>query len=652
MNTNNMNKEDALKDFFKSLKVSLKNASLYFNQHPLFLKSLEEVKENIDILFNFSSPIRINFTPHSLLIDGEFIEGDKVSEELAEIFHSRKVKSLEIKKGVAIEELVAFLTSAQLPPRDILRKGGLNQILDKDNIPHLSVEELDYSPLLKDEGEQVEDVWVHLFQEAVEAEDYQRINEFVENFENIIGKFELKDLLEDKELQENIAKFLTRLKDRDKDKLRKCLKDLLKQLVRHKDTLSEANIEKLKVFFADKDVDDIAYALMAEIVTDEKFDSMSFNLFSLLLERDKHQGVAVSLADIFRERESALSSDIRKKIKELLTDPSSPDISEIYRKSLASFLKDISLEGEFAFDRGLLHKNYRFILLSLIEEAEKKEQMSSLLERIAEDWEAVTKDRDFEYLKEIMNFLEARKEDLSSDPNFEKLDGKISLFIENVMFDERMSPDLEYFIGTLKESHSGHEVYLDKIFNENKTSPHILRLFSKFFPDQFPLFQEGLKARSSHPAFIHRIMENLKTLDISFSLNSLKYIFSFGSHSVKTKALKTMQHLSMMDENFLYSILKEEDWSLKKEALLVLKREQNAEKRAAEMLLSIASPFGLKNKILEENIRTIGDAGLEEARDHLLRLSKKRFFWNKNLREEALRALSKLNDRKDKTFSN
>jgi hypothetical protein len=120
---------------------------------------------------------------------------------------------------------------------------------------------------------------------------------------------------------------------------------------------------------------------------------------------------------------------------------------------------------------------------------------------------------------------------------------------------------------------------------------------------------------------------------------------------VKTKVLKTMQQLSMMDENFLYSILKEEELSFKKEALLILKREQNSEKKAAAMLLSIASPFGLKNKILEENIRTIGDAGLEEGRDHLLRLSKRRFFWNKNLREEALKALSKLNDRKDKTFS-
>ncbi len=641
-----MDKEEALKEFFKGLKVSLKNASLYFNQHPLFLKSLEEVKENIDILLNFSSPIRINFTPNSLLVDGEIFEGDKVSEELAEIFHSRKIKSLQIKKGIAVEELVAFLTSAQLPPRDILRKGGLNQILDKESIPHLSVEELDYSPLLKDEGEEVEDVWVHLFQEAIEAEDYQRINEFVENFENIIGRFELKDLLEDKELQENIAKFLTHLKDRDKDKLRKCLKDLLKSLVRSKDTLSEASIEKLRVFFADKDVDDIAYALMEEIVTDEQFDSLSFNLFSLLLDKEKHRGVAVSLADIFRERESALSDDIREKIKEVLTDPSSPDVSEIYRKSLASFLKDISLEGEFAFDRGLLHKNYRYILLSLFDTAEKKEEMSSLLERISDDWEAVTKDRDFEYLKELMNFLEARKEDLSSEPYFEKLDKQISLFIESTLLDERMSPDIEYFIGSLKESHSGHEVYLEKIFNENKISPLILRLFSRFFPDQYPLFQEGLRAKFSHPAFMHRIMESLKTVDTPLSLNSLKYIFSSGSPPVRLKAIKAMQHLSVMDEDFLYSILKQEDWPLKKEALLVLKREPKAEKKAADMLLSIPSPFGLKNKILEENIKIVEETGLGEARDHLLRLSKKRFFWNKNLRKKALGAMGKINGRR------
>jgi len=647
MNTNIMNKEEVLKEFFKSLKVSLKNASLYFNQHPIFLKSLEEVKDKVDTLLSFSSPLRINFTPKSLLIEGEYYEGDKMVEELAEIFHSRKVKSIEMKQGISVEELAEFLTKVQLPPRDILKKGGLDSILEKEKISHLSLEELDYSPLLKGEGEEVEDVWVHLFQEAIEADDYQRINEFVENFENIIGKFELKDLLENIELQESMVKFLTFLKDKDKDKVRKCLKDLLKSLVRNKEALNEANIEKLKVFFADKDVDDIAYALMAEIVTDEQFDPLSFNLFSLLLDKEKHQGVAVSLADLFRERESAISADVRKKIKELMTDPSSPDISEIYRKSLASFLKEISLEGEFTFDRALLHKNYRFILLSLFDSAEKKEQMSSLLERISEDWEAVAKDRDFEYLKELMSFLEARKEDLSSDPYFEKLERQISIFIENAMFDERMSPDVERFIGILTESHSGHEIYLDKIFNENKTNPHILRLFFKFFPDQFPLFQRGLKEKSPNPAFIHRIIQSLAAVDSSFALNSLRYIFSIGSPSVKSKTLKAMQHLSMKDENFLYSILKEGDRPFKKEALLVLKKEQDTAKKAAEMLLSIASPFGLKNKILEENTRIIAEAGLKEGKEYLLRLSKRRFFWNKNLREEARRALSKINDRKD-----
>jgi len=272
-----MSKEEALYEFFKSLKVSLKNASLYFNQHPIFLKSLEEVKEKVDTLLSFSSPVRINFTPHSLVIDGEYFEGDKMVEKIAEIFHTRKVKSMEVKKGITVEELAAFLMKVQLPLRDILKGGGLGSIIEKEKISHLSLEELDYSPLLKGEGEEITDVWVHFFQEAIEAEDYQRINEFVENFENIIGKFDIKDLLENKELQENMAKFFTYLKDKEKDKLRKCLKDLLKSLVRNKDILSEANIDKLKVFFADKEEDDIAYALMAEIVTDEKFDAMSFN---------------------------------------------------------------------------------------------------------------------------------------------------------------------------------------------------------------------------------------------------------------------------------------------------------------------------------------------------------------------------------------
>lgn len=640
-----MNKEQALKDFFKCLKVSLKNASLYFDEHPIFLKSVEEAKEKIDILFNFLSPVKVNFTPTSLMIEGEYLEEDKTSAEIAEIFHLRKIKSIEMEKGLTREELAAFLTRVHLPPRDILRGGGLGRILEKENISHISLEELDYSQLLKGEGEEVKDVWIHLFQDALETEDNQKINEFADSFTNIIGKFEMKDFLEDEELQENMIKFFDYLKTTEKDKFRKCLKDLLKSIVRNQNILTEADIERLKKFFSDADADDIAYPLMEEIVTDRKFDSMSFNVFSHLLDRDKHEGVAISLANIFRKEDSLEKKpEIREKVRELLLGTSTA-VSKIYQKTLSTFLKEMIFKEELGLDRDLLCKNYRFMLLNIFDSVKKKERLIPVIEKISGEIEGIINQGDFEYLKILIDLLERKKSELSSEPALEELEKKIFRLVENAVFSEEMHPDIEHFLGALEESFTGFEVYLDKMFNENIIRPHILRLFFKFFPRQFVFFKKNLKEKSSDIVFLDRIMENLKEVESSFSVDALKYIFSLGTHSIKVKALKAMQNLSQIDENFLFLIIKEGHISLKKEALVILKREKNSALKAAEMLLSIPSPLGIRNKALGQNIRILEEVGLEEGREHLIRLSKKKFFWNRNLRREAQGALNKLNAR-------
>ncbi|MDH5467353.1 MAG: hypothetical protein OEY25_08045, partial [Candidatus Aminicenantes bacterium] len=151
-----MNKEKALEDFFKSLSMSLKYASLYFKDHPWFIRSVRDVKRKMDIVFDAVSPLKISFTSKSLLAEDKYFEKEKIFEELAHIFHFRKIQSIEVRKGITIEELLTFLTMVYLPPEVILKEGGLNNILKEEKISHLTVEELDYSQLLKGEGEEIE----------------------------------------------------------------------------------------------------------------------------------------------------------------------------------------------------------------------------------------------------------------------------------------------------------------------------------------------------------------------------------------------------------------------------------------------------------------------------------------------------------------
>jgi len=116
--------------------------------------------------------------------------------------------------------------------------------------------------------------------------------------------------------------------------------------------------------------------------------------------------------------------------------------------------------------------------------------------------------------------------------------------------------------------------------------------------------------------------------------------------------LKAMRELPQRDENLLFSILKEENVFLRKEALgvLVFKEgpgseagQSNAVAEALKLLLDMPDSWGKKNKVLEENIDIVVEEGLTEpARDFLLVLSRRGFFWNKKVREKAKAALESL----------
>lgn len=105
-----MDKEKASKDFISSLKISFKTASVYNTEHPALKSSVENLKNKIDILFNYLSPIKISFTSHSLLLGKTSWEKEKMYVELAKLLHLRKIKSIEIIPGITLEELISLIS--------------------------------------------------------------------------------------------------------------------------------------------------------------------------------------------------------------------------------------------------------------------------------------------------------------------------------------------------------------------------------------------------------------------------------------------------------------------------------------------------------------------------------------------------------------
>jgi len=644
-----MGKEEALEELFKSLKMSFKNASIYPPEHPALKKSVSEVKEKIDVALNYLSPLKIGFTPNSLLVDGQYFEKESLYEELARIFHVQRIKMIEVKQGLSIEELMTFLTKVYLSPKEVLKKGGFSHILEEEKITHLAVEELDYSQLLKGEGEEIKDIWPHLLQEAVEKEDIKKISELADNFEKVVGHFKIEELLENEQFKGNIDKFFAKLQNMEKDKFRKCSKELLKFIVKSQNISRETKLEKARTFFKDLSDEDIASTLLEEIITDEDFNSLSFQIFSELSERTRHKNIAVSFKEQFQKKSILHSSPkIREKIKELMTGSSSSVISEVYRETLSTLLRDISSEGEMTFDQKHLQKNYHFILLSLLEEEQRKKRVVNTLEKILDEWDNIIRERNLEYFKHLIEVLNKRRGDLTSEPVFTNINTNIlDYMVDQLALREKSYVDFEDFITYLQGSFLSSKPYLDKIFQEEKINTQIMKFFFRLHPDSLPLFKKNLKEKSSDTEFIKKLLESLEEADSPESKEIYKYILSFGTESTKIEVLKTVQQSSAHDEKHLFSLLEKGSDSLKKEALGILIKDESTKEKALEKLFSIPSFFGTKNKILLDHIRIAGEMDLKDAKDNLVTLSRKKFFWNKKLKEEASKVLEKWDARKN-----
>lgn len=628
-----MNKEEALEEFFRFLKISYNIACLYSKDHPYFLKSVKDLKEKTDMLLQFLNPINIGITTSSLAVDGKTWKKAGLHDEIANMLHSRKIKSIEIRQGLTLEELISFMGKASLRPKEILRAGGISKALSKEKTSHLFVEELDYSSLLRSEGEEIKDIWVYLLQEAVERKDPQEIDKLADNLASLLGRLKAKDFLEDEQLQQHLVSFLQYLKDHRKDKFEKCVTEILGSILKDKAFFEDKSLKNLRVFIQDLSADELADVIWDKILTDGDFDALSFKLFSQLSEEKKHQEIAISLAG---KLEKADNPQIRKKVQNLFFVPNSSIISEVYRNTLSSLLKHISFEDKFLFDRRHLEINYHFILLNLLSETKDRQSLSQIVENIYQDWDKITEARDWEYLKYLLDILKQRKkEDPSLKSIFESLDKHLSNFIESLVWEVETPPELEAFIDALEVSSLNFNLYLERIFNENKINPYILKLFLKFFPQNLAKFCENLEKKHTDIEFLAKIIQSLGLTGLPLAVEVLKTIFSFVNELLKIEVLKAMQNLPTFDAKFLFSILKEESVSLRKEALVILAKDERVKKEAIARLLCIKSPWGIKNKIILQNLGIIEEVGLEEAREYVNILSKRRFFWNRNIKKKS-----------------
>ena len=261
------------------------------------------------------------------------------------------------------------------------------------------------------------------------------------------------------------------------------------------------------------------------------------------------------------------------------------------------------------------------------------------LGRIAEEWERIVQEGDFEFLLAFHEVLDGRSADLAGEPAFEEARRSIAEHVEGCLLRGETRPELDAFVEKLGRSLHDWEAYSATVFKDRIVSSSLLRACFRFFPGEIESFHAGIKKKSSDSELLGRIADALRLIDTPLSLEALKKVFEAGDAAVKVKALQAMQNLKEYDEAFLFPILEKRNELIQAEALILLMRNERTKHVAFTKLFGLASPYGIRNKALLRNLGIVGRYGLREAAPYIEPLAERKDFWNRKVRQEAGRLL-------------
>jgi hypothetical protein len=637
-----MDKEKIFEEFFRSLRITLTNAFSYSKDHPYFIKSVENFKLKLEEAQGLLSPFKIGVTDSGFMIDGENLTRTGFYDELARLLHQRKIKSIEVKTGVTQGQIVGFFSVISLSPKDIFKRGGVTALLEKQQAVNFIVEELDYSAFLQAQGQECSDVWGYMLKQAVEENDQIKLNNLADNFSGLIKRTNQNDIFESEEVPANLNDFLVSLRENNKEQFAKCSKDLFLWLLRNKKSLNEEKLAKLKLIFNSLDQEDLGNLFWEGLAQEDNFDALSLELFARIAEQKNPPQVAQGfLNKVNASRQLSSDPKIARRIKDLLTGVQTNQLSAVYRNTLEFLVKRISSSGVLFFDQKALRENYRYIVLNILSIEQSPENLLAAAQVLEKELISAFEDNDRVFLKDFWGILVKRKKEGNSACI--GLEKKLSAFIENIILNQTLAAADEFFLGLVSSPSREVNFYLDKIFAAEKADKNILSLFLKFFPANLDIFYVKVQARLQDIEFLSTLIEALGQLANPVTLGILDHIYSSANELIKIEILNIMRKLKKVDVQFLTRQLNTHSPLLRKNLLAVLILDAQSTDGVLGLLFKIPGFCGRNNQLLIENMQIVFDLRLIEAAGYIRDLSRRRFFWNRKLRDKAKQILKEWN---------
>jgi hypothetical protein len=563
-----------------------------------------------------------------LVVDEEKIM-NPVSEDIAQRMHHRRIKSVVFKEAISIEELIAFLYAVVLPVKDFMDQDGVRGLLSKAGFAHLTVEELDYSLLLKTNTGQIRDIWMFLLKKSSQEHDSRKMQHVVNNFGRMMSYLPVEQLLENSEFRENIQRFLKYIKTVDPEGFEHCSQEMARHILNSKAVFTSEDLEKIKIMFRAFGESDFASVLTDEILNVDAFDQVSFNLFCRIIDVDNHTNIAALTAQTLNEKFVGDKTKVCHKLESILAKPQETEISQTYHQTLAGYLKDLSSESSFTFDRERLYSNYREILGYFFAIDMHQESLTTLCDKIAIELEGAGGDIEYDYIRRLLHLIHAKtKADPRLGAVLEKLLRQITSLIEKQVIADNFPEQFKDIIDLLPGSSVGIEVYLSTIFEERRLTTGIVRLFLKFFPDKMGYFYSSLEEQRDDIEFLESFIEQCASLEHNLALEIMENIYEFSNSYIKLEVLHAFRKSEKFNKSFILSVVRSGIGVLKKEALLIAKQDTVFLQEALGVLFDAPGLWGRKKLSLLEDITIVDELSLRAAEPQLKAIEKKCFIWN------------------------
>jgi len=131
--------------FLHELNVSRRKLSLYPPEHPQISASVGATLNILNDLFHSNPVITLGIAPNALYFEQLWLDkDDKTNQEFASYFSSLGIASISFHAGLNSPELIRFNQLLRSDRKTIEKFGGFDQLLDQQQITHVTVIPIDY----------------------------------------------------------------------------------------------------------------------------------------------------------------------------------------------------------------------------------------------------------------------------------------------------------------------------------------------------------------------------------------------------------------------------------------------------------------------------------------------------------------------------